>query len=221
MSSTEHRPKRRRSLLFISAAVLLITLGLMIPLVRMNDDFISHLGVIFTILGAIFTIYGVLVSLHPRVSPSTYTTSTPLPAKELTNKHHDETDCTEIDGVTSATLGLNKGMGAIIVFTNSTQFGTSISLVFGFDRSSAEADIIGFVGKGKAKSRTIYFGIFGALPAGNYIVRLDTVVFEPSVRRERRVTIHAGKVIEIDWRQRTRKRTSHGLMNQEKNHDEA
>ncbi len=197
MGSTKNRPGQRRRLLFISVAILLITIGATAWILKTNE-IISNLGAVFTILGVLLA----FIHEDPSSAHSVSTSST----NSMNQKQHQVNGYAEIEieGITSAVLGLTKkGMGALLVYANSPLCNSPIDLTFGFGKPSAEVDIVERVARRRKNNRTVFVAIFRELPAGSYTVCSDVLGLKE------KVTIHASEVTEIDWRQKVHRRIAH------------
>lgn len=193
MNSTEDRPRRKRRLLFISAAALLLIIIETTAWILKTNEIISNLGAVFTILGVLLTVFLAFFHDYP---PSAHSISASPPTL-ITNQQEQENSYTKIEGITSATLGLSRGRGALIVYTNNRLLRSPINLTFGFNGSGLkQPDRVERVVRRRTNGRAVFVAIFRELPACSYTVWSDTLEFEE------KVNIHAGGVKEVDWRHR-------------------
>ena len=88
-------------------------------------------------------------------------------------------------------LDIGDGVGALVIYTGRELRGVEVEITLMGDEGSRTHTV---VQEHRAGDRTLFAGVFPALPAGDYRISTDDPKL-PAV-----VTIVSGQVAEIDWR---------------------
>jgi hypothetical protein len=108
-------------------------------------------------------------------------------AARLMSEHHEQRVHTE-----PAVLDIGGELGALILYTGAERCGQEIEVSpRGNDAHRTHTQIL----ERRVNGRTIYAGLYAALPAGDYTIWSDDPTLPNTVK------IAAGEVAEVDWRQ--------------------
>lgn len=179
-----HRLKHQAFLLVI---VLLLLVGTIIWILNIQG---LVPGPWSSIVSAICTVAGVLVALLQWHQPSLEK----IPSEPIGSPpFRKRLPHVQLEAIN---LGVNRRKGALLIKVKKKLVGLTVNLCYGFNNPVTCADIASSVVLRRVDNAPTFVAIFPALEPGNYTVAVHSTQYRTNV------TIQAGQIAEIDWRQR-------------------